>query len=419
MARQSPAVLVLRAIGPPGATAEVGSSIAWRHGSINALRTRATRVRLAPAGPKMYAETRPEPSTGFATRPGSLPVAFGGGSWAGGLRWRLSMGIPRSLLETAWEWLTDSLSAPDGDVVLTSPFLTFEICKRIADAACSSPASWHLVTALDPSAVANGYLSVQGLRVMLDAGIEVRHVNRLHAKCFVVGTSGMIGSANLTGAGLGSSAMANRELGVELDPAQTEQARTTILAWPSQIVGHHDLDRLLDESRSLTRTTPRAQHQELDADSALHLAEDLLADARDPRRSLWLKLEYGRPGLDSWRQESWFASPKKGRPGFRPRDLVLICAKHTYDCYAVVEVISEPEFQPKDYVAWTAAEDPDAPTRWPWINRTVPRLVPSALMELKLEELGIRSQGLQNGHVRLKFDQFTAAVRALARLASG
>jgi hypothetical protein len=39
-------------------------------------------------------------------------------------------------------------------------------------------------------------------------------------------------------------------------------------------------------------------------------------------------------------------------------------------------------------------------------------------MELKLDELGVRGQGLQNGHVRLKFDQFTAAVRGLARLAS-
>ncbi|WP_170297351.1 hypothetical protein, partial [Georgenia thermotolerans] len=225
-------------------------------------------------------------------------------------------------------------------------------------------------------------------------------------------------SANLTGAGLGSSAGANRELGVELDPAQAEQARAVILAWPARVIGHRDLDELLEESRRLTRTSVRGQEHELDAASALKLAEELLADARDPQRSLWLKLEYGEPGLDGWRQESWIASPKKGKPGFRPGDLVIICAKATYDCYAVVEVISDPEFQPQDYAEWAAGYTPDALARWPWINRTAPRLVPSTLMELKLEELGIRGQGLQNGHVSLKFDQFTAGVRALARLAS-
>lgn len=40
-------------------------------------------------------------------------------------------------------------------------------------------------------------------------------------------------------------------------------------------------------------------------------------------------------------------------------------------------------------------------------------------MELKLKELGASGQALQNGHIRLKFDQFTAGVRALARLATG
>ena len=38
-------------------------------------------------------------------------------------------------------------------------------------------------------------------------------------------------------------------------------------------------------------------------------------------------------------------------------------------------------------------------------------------MPLKLAELGIKGQSLQNGHIRLEFDQFTAGVRALARLA--
>ncbi|WP_338324466.1 hypothetical protein [Actinomyces oricola] len=274
-----------------------------------------------------------------------------------------------------------------------------------------------LVTTLDPSAVANGYLSVKGLDRLLDSEVEVRHADRLHAKCFLVGSRAMLGSANLTGAGLGSSATPNRELGVVLSEDDAQDARRAVEAWPARVVTRADLADLLAKSERLTRQ-PAAPSEELDATTALQMAEQLLADARDPGRGLWLKLEYGELALDGWREDSWFASPKKGKPGFRAGDLVMACAKDTHDCYAVVEVADDPEHQPADYVARTAEYDPEAAERWPWINRTVPRLVPDELMELKLHELGVSGQGLQNGHVRLQLDQFTAGVRALARLAT-
>lgn len=323
-----------------------------------------------------------------------------------------------NLHERAADWLQQSLSAIDGDVLLTSPYLSFEVCRRLADAAADSSVGWELVTTLNPSAVANGYLSVRGLHLLLREGITLRHVDRLHAKCFVVGSRAMLGSANLTGAGLGTTVSPNRELGVELTPGHVDQVRMTIHSWPSVDIDHDDLDRLLAASRGLTEKFVKASGDDLDSRSALHLAEELLADARDQHRSLWLKLEYGEPALDGWRDTSWFASPKKGKPGFRTGDLVVICAKGTHDCYAVVEVAADPEFQPQMYID-DLAERPGELERWPWVNRTLPRLVPDHLMELKLSELGVSGQGLQNGHVRLDFDQFTAGVRALARLASG
>lgn len=83
-----------------------------------------------------------------------------------------------------------------------------------------------------------------------------------------------------------------------------------------------------------------------------------------------------------------------------------------------MEATSVPEFQPQDYVELTATwDEEDAANRWPWVTRTTPRLVPSSLVELKAAELGVKTRGLQNGHVRLQFDQFTAGVRSLARLA--
>ncbi|MGW9403132.1 hypothetical protein ACWGQ2_04085 [Arthrobacter sp. NPDC055585] len=321
------------------------------------------------------------------------------------------------LIEHADVWLSEAMSSPDGPVLLSSPYLTYEVCRQLSAAARRSLQPFVLLTKLDPSAVANGFLSVQGLKLLLDAEVEIRHSGRLHAKCFILGSRAMIGSANLTGAGLGSSANPNRELGISLTIEQADAARLLIEAWPANVVAPADLEDVLSKANALGHAG-RTQDNRLDADSALQLAEQLLIDARDPQRSLWLKLEYGEPALDGWREETWFASPKKGRPGFRPGDLVFICAKDTRDCYAVVEVAGEPEYQPEYYADWTAANDVDALARWPWINTTKPRLVPHVLMELKLGELGVSGQALQNGHVRLKLDQFSAGVRALARLAT-
>lgn len=311
-------------------------------------------------------------------------------------------------------WLEDVIIAPDGGVVLTSPYLTVEICKQLGAAALGSEFSWQVITCLDPSAVANGYLSVRGLRILMDSGIQIHDVPRVHAKAFLVGNRGLLGSANLTGAGLGSSAVPNFELSIELDSDQVAQAKQIIDSWPARSVGYEDLEDLLKRAERLT-SAARPEGQEFNADSALQIAEQLLVDARDPQRGLWLKLEYGQPALEEWRQESYFASPKKGRPGFRPGDLVFICAQDTHDCYAVLEVIGEPEDQPSSYVSEVDAASAE---RWPWVNKTKPRLVPDELMPLKLSELDVSGQGLQNGHVRLTFDQFTAGVRSLARLAT-
>lgn len=321
------------------------------------------------------------------------------------------------VVESARDWFFTALAGADGPVLLVSPYLAYDVCAQIAQAAKGSPHRFALVTTLDPSAVANGHLSVKGLERLLVAGVEIRQSERVHAKCFLLGSRALLGSANLTGAGLGSSATPNRELGVMLSPDDAQEARRAIEAWPARVVTGADLVALLAESERLT-WQPAAQSDNLDATTALRLAEHLLADARDPARRLWLKLEYGAPALDGWRKASWFASPKKGKPGFRAGDLVMVCAKDTHDCYAVVEVASNPEHQPADYVAWTAEHDALAADRWPWINRTVPRLVPDDLLELKLHELGVSGQGLQNGHVRLQLDQFSAGVRALARLAT-
>lgn len=182
----------------------------------------------------------------------------------------------------------------------------------------------------------------------------------------------------------------------------------------SHAVTADDLDELHELAENLTRAA-RPSSGEMDSVSGLALVEPLLLDARDSDRALWMKSEYGSPALTQWRSEWYFGSPQKGigkgRPRIKPGDLVLICAQ-TKDCHAVVEVTSEPEYLPQDYVDELGCEA----NRWPWVSRTKPRFVPDELLELKANELVRSTGGLQNGHIRLRLEQFTHAVRPLARL---
>lgn len=327
------------------------------------------------------------------------------------------------ILETASEWLQSALSDPDGDVVLTSPYLSYIVCRSIADAAMGSSRSWTLCTVLDPLAVASGFLSVQGMVLMLDAGVEVRHVDLLHAKCFIAGSRGMLGSANLTGTGLGSSVNANRELGVELNWDQLEEARAMINAWPSRSVSKSDLDDLAVQAARLPKPTPGMR--DWDEDSALFDVERLLADAQDPERSLWVKVEGGAPVLEQWRQEWRFANPGSkrgdrwiGEPTIKTGDLVFICATGTKDCYVVVEVTTDPELLPNDYVEWAAHREGEDSERWPWVNRTRPRLVPSSLIDFKYEDLRGGKKLPRGSRFRLSPEEFVAGVRVLAQRAT-
>jgi hypothetical protein len=314
----------------------------------------------------------------------------------------------------AADWLFEAIERADGDVLLASPYLSYDVCRQLAQVASRSDYKWHLFTCLDASAVANGFLRTDGLVELKHGGVNVRHVDRLHAKTFVIGGRGFLGSANLTGAGLGSSAAPNVELGVELGAAQVVSVKMAMESWSSREVTTDDLNELHAQAKQLTQAT-RPSLGGKGSVSGLALAEQLLLDARDNKRGLWLKSEYGAPALDQWRNEWFFGSPKKGegkgRPRIKPGDLVLICAE-TRDCYAVVEVTSEPLELPQDYVDERGHEA----DRWPWVSRTKARLVPDRLLELKANELVRSTRGLQNGHMRLSFEQFTSAVRSLARL---
>ncbi|RLY94336.1 hypothetical protein EAE32_03835 [Kocuria tytonicola] len=315
-----------------------------------------------------------------------------------------------SVVEHAGLWLENALHADAGDVLLTSPYLSYTECARIARAAQESTREIVLCTVLDPFAAAQGYLSVGGLRKLDAAGVALRHVDRLHAKCFIVGERGLVGSGNLTGAGLGYAAQPNREIGVELCPEQAAGLRATIEGWPAAVVSSVDLDDV--EKKAHTVSPVMGRPDPADPVDVRRAAAQVLLDAQSGERELWIKVEYGEPKPEAWLDPYFFASPKSGRPGFKAGDLVLICASSTNDCYAIVEVTSEAEWKTDIPLFRGQVRDEDAIERWPWVNRTRPRLVPSHAIDYKKTDLGLRAP-VRRGHVRLRLDQFTAAVRAL------
>lgn len=299
-------------------------------------------------------------------------------------------------------------------VRLASPFISIRIAKQLAVIASASTATWSLITRLDAAAAAGGYLSTDGLRALMDAGVVVRHARRLHAKAYLADEYfGMVGSANLTGPGLGASTDPNLELSLRLRPEDALAARTRVDEWwnASTAVSREDIDDLDRRARDLPRAVAVQLSPELDrADEDISELANLVSDARE--RNLWVKAQYGQPSYDQWRSEFWFSSAAHRRPSFAPGDLVLVYAKDAHACYAIVEVVDEPRNDPR-YIVERGGRSEEEAIRWPWVNRTTPRLVPMSERLVMPVDLGFTGQGLQGGHKRIGLPEFVVAVRAL------
>jgi len=320
-----------------------------------------------------------------------------------------------NLLARAESELMAAVRAATSHVRLASPFLSIRIARELAAAATTSAAEWSFVTRLDAAAAAGGFLSTDGLRQLLDAGVLIRHSPRLHAKVYLADSEfALVGSANLTSSGLGASASPNVELSVRLSGDDVEHAHAVFTGWwrDSSPVTR---DSVIDLDRA-ARDLPRAVAVQVglasgDTPENVGILAALMGDARST--NLWVKAQYGMPNYEQWRSEFWFSSSARGRPSFTPGDLVLIYAKEAHACYAIVQVVDEPRHDPK-YVVERGGRPIEEAERWPWVNRTIPRFVPVDNRLVRPIDLGFTGQGLQGGHRRIALPEFVAAIRALA-----
>src|SRR4051794_7217024 len=86
--------------------------------------------------------------------------------------------------------LRSAVQAAKQTVSLASPFITFEICHWMSARVRRGRADWRVLTELDAGPVAHGSLNLNGLRLLMAAGVQLRHVDGLHAKLFLTETVG-------------------------------------------------------------------------------------------------------------------------------------------------------------------------------------------------------------------------------------
>lgn len=304
--------------------------------------------------------------------------------------------------------LIRALSAATTNVRLVSPFLTGDIALELAGIAATSPAKWTLLTALNPRAVAGGFLSTTGLRALAGAGVETFTVGRLHAKTYLTETTGFLGSGNLTAPGLGR-ARPNLELTTRLSDAQLATTHEIVTTWldAATAITEANLRRAERQAKTVPVVVAVPPTQSPDDDE---VATQLLADARHVR--LWTKAVYGTFDEHDWTAPDRFVSSSRiGKPQFAPGDLALIYSRDEGACNAIVEITAEAVFDPGVGVAdgWPQ-EDAD---RWPWVNYVTNRLTVPAERAVRAHDLGFKTQALQAGHREMNLGEFAAAVQIL------
>lgn len=324
------------------------------------------------------------------------------------------------VLATAGTPLFAALEQAEQNVLLISPYLSSPIARDLTNFARASDAEWRFLTCLDPAAAAGGYLAPQGLRWLLEAGVGIRHHPRLHSKTYLVDDSfGLIGSANLTGSGLGFAKSYNTEMSVSVEGIALEKARLIAREWWEN---SEEVDSVrLDVFEQEVLDVPRPAAKSISSSSTGSLTEtsirQLLDDARDPNRSLWIKAQTRDSSLAPWRRPHWLSnSGSNGMPKIKPGDLVANYSKLLHAVFSIVEVTSDPKHD-VPFIARETGQDKDEVSKHPWVNRTIPRLVPDELVCVYPIDVGFERSvpGLAGGYMRIKEREvFSSIVRALA-----
>jgi PLD-like domain len=314
-------------------------------------------------------------------------------------------------------------------ISIATPFLSRSVAGHIVRAADEGLASERrMITALNESAVAGGYLSIDAIEEFIAARFDVRSLRNLHAKVLITdGNWGLVGSGNLTEAGTRGG---NAELGVVLSKGQAHEAQRDFFERWWQAAEPLDLAYMRSLYRHKQPKAPDRQRRK--GCGGIYKAErdvelpDLRRDTHDS--GYWLKTQYfseDRARATHWRGRTWVSDghterPDGGDPLYRPtykegEHLVIYLIRGPRrGCPAIVRVAAPPTYDP-DLVA--KEDSQESADRWGWVT-WVDVLRATDLSDApQLSDLGIapRSVG-QHGHIHMSRAQYRRARSAIPRV---
>ena len=315
------------------------------------------------------------------------------------------MGKPGDLVAVARDDLFHRIARSRRSVELISPFLTAEIATGLAgQARAGAPSTRRLLTALDERSVTAGALDPSALRVLLDADWEVATIPNLHAKLSLVDRSwGLLGSGNLTSAGLGGrgSRRGNVELGVVLTNRQVREASRFFDDWWGQArpVTKDDLPPY--ETLFRTALGDGRRLPVLGKPIPLPPSDTL---ARRTYGRAWIKAMYHDKRQDQpdwWFDRTWLNDrhvESNGRylrmPSYAVGDLLALYLVEPRAVPAIYRVTGVPELR-KDFVR--AIDGPADAERYGWVT-PVDMIAGKRLQDAPLlSEFGLDGRSLQNG----------------------
>lgn len=303
------------------------------------------------------------------------------------------MAARAELVTLAGEPLLRRMRSARERILLASPYLSMTAAKRLLEAAAASSAmELRLLTALDEGSVRGGSLSPTALAALREGGFELASIANLHAKLSLVDADwGLVGSGNLTGAGLGLEGMGNVELGVELGSAQLDGAAAIYARWWKRAdpVSADELERLATLPVEPVRGSGTALGPTLRPSGAEELEAILAEDAEAAAsRRYWIKANYHRHDQEDWWKRGWISDSRHA--SYAVGDLIVLYLSAREGgpacCPAIVRAATPARHDP----GWVIDHgDAEAIPQWPFVTET------------------------QRGYCSITREQFEAGARAL------
>jgi hypothetical protein len=324
---------------------------------------------------------------------------------------------PGQLLPFARGELLRNIERAEERIWLASPFLSVPVAEYIAEMARRSGSNdRRLLTALVPASVRARALDPKALRILDEAGFKLGALDNLHAKVSLVDDWGLVGSGNLTIAGLGSTNRGNVELGVVLDRDQVAEASPLFASWwaTARQVGEEEIEELealepIGAPYFLKGAGPPLEPAQV-GELELILAED---DATASARGYWLKSAYHDPDRPDWWNRGWI-SDAEPQPKYQRGDLIVIYLGAENGGPKLCPAVVRAKGTAKHDRGWVIEHrDVEAADQWPFVTKTefVADLVPWRGVSLELIDKDGHS--LQRGNCGITRQQFEVLAGAM------